>query len=269
MATYVLGDIHGQLAALERLVARLPFDRDRDRLWLVGDLVNRGPDSLGVLRWARRTHRKMKQRMKVVLGNHDVLLLALAAGVGEPRPKDSLSDILEAPDRDELCDWLRGRPLVHRRRNDVMVHGGLPPSWTVKKALKRARKVEDALQGDGALQLLSDWQARRPVDDRKRERRRRALSLLTSLRTCTTQGMPCDWSGPPDGAPTGCLPWFRIPGRRSENARIIFGHWAALGLHLEPRVLGLDSGAAWRGRLTALRLDDGVVFQESVGLTPA
>lgn len=264
MATYVLGDIHGQLAALERLVARLPLDRDRDCLWLVGDLVNRGPDSLGVLRWALRTHQEMKKRMTVVLGNHDVLLLALAAGISQPRAKDSLFDILEAPDCGELCDWLRGRPLVYRREDDVLVHAGLPPTWSVKKALKRAGEVEDQLQGSGALQLLADWQARRPVADRKRERRRRSLSLLTSLRTCTADGVPCDWSGSPAAAPPGCLPWFRIPGRRSKEARIVFGHWAALGLHLEPSALGLDSGAAWNGRLTALRLDDGTVFQESV-----
>lgn len=264
MATYVLGDIHGQLDVLERLLGRLPLKLRHDRLWLVGDLVNRGPHSLEVLRWARRMDKRLGGRMAVVLGNHDLRLLALAAGIGRPRPGDTLDSVLNAPDRDELCGWLRSRPLIHRRGNRVMVHAGLLPSWTVKKAEAWARKVEKVLQGDGAMELLADWRGGSAVGDPKRERRRQTLAVLTGIRTCTEDDRLCDWSGPPGGAPSGCVTWFQASRRRSADARIVFGHWAALGVHIEPRIMALDSGAAWGGQLTALRLGDGALFQESV-----
>lgn len=265
MPTYVLGDVHGQLAALERLLARLAPDYERDRLWLVGDLVSRGPDSLGVLRWARRTQQRMGRRMTVVLGNHDLRLLAYAAGLEEPRSKDKLGELLAAADRDELCAWLRRRPLLHRRGGDLLVHAGLLPSWTPEEAEARAREAEQALAGAGAAALLRDWRAGATVDDEGRERRRRTLAVLTGVRTVTRDEELCDWTGPPEGAPAGCVPWFRVAGRKSVGVRVVFGHWAALGLHLEPRIKALDDGAAWNGHLTALRLDDGEAFREPVG----
>lgn len=264
MATFVLGDVHGQLAALERLLARLRPDPARDRLWLVGDLVSRGPDSLGVLRKLRRMSDAWEERMAVVLGNHDLRLLAFAEGIGEPKPRDLLDEVLAAPDRDELCGWLRTRPLFHRRGGDVMVHAGLAPAWTPAEAERLAREAEEVLRGGGSAELLADWRSGEAVDEPARERRRRTLAVLTGIRTCTEEGDLCDWSGPPEGAPAGCLPWFRYDGRRNAGVRVVFGHWAALGLRLEERVKALDSGAAWGGRLTALRLEDRVVFQEPV-----
>lgn len=269
MATYVLGDVHGQLAALERLLARLRPDAGHDRLWLVGDLVGRGPSSLEVLRRLRRMSEDWGERMVVVLGNHDLRLLAFAEGIGRPKAADLLEGVLAAPDRGELCAWLRSRPLLHRRDGDVMVHAGLAPSWTLDEAERSAREAGEALAGGGAAELLADWRSQKAVDDRSRERRRRTLAVLTGIRTCTPAGELCDWVGPPEGAPTGCVPWFRVAGRASAGARVVFGHWAALGLHLEPRVKALDTGAAWGGRLTALRLEDGEVFQEPVGDGPA
>jgi bis(5'-nucleosyl)-tetraphosphatase (symmetrical) len=267
MATWVLGDVHGRHAALERLLSRLGLDAGRDRLWLVGDLVNRGPESLAALRWARRAGERWGARFAMVLGNHDLKLLALAAGVEEPGPRDTLDDVLAAPDRDELLAWLRRRPLLHRDGGDVLVHAGLLPSWTVVEAEARAREVEEELKDDGSARLLADWRSERPADEAGRERRRRTLDVLVGIRTCRRDGGRwelCDWSGPPETAPPGCLPWFDAPERASAGARIVFGHWAALGLHLKPRIKALDAGAAWGGRLAALRLDDGEVVQEQV-----
>ncbi len=263
MTTFVLGDVHGQFEALERLLGRLDIDLGRDRLWLVGDLVNRGPQSLEVLRWARQLTARAPEHVAVVLGNHDLKLLAIAAGIGSLKSRDTFGPVLDASDRDELLDWLRKRPLLHRRGGDLLVHAGLLPQWTIEEAEKRAREVEERL-ADGGVGLLRDWRRRRPVAKAGRERRRQTLEVLARIRTCTRDGELCDWPGPPEGAPPGCRPWFRWPERGSAGSRIVFGHWAALGLHLESPVLGLDSGAGWSGRLTALRLDDGQVFQEPV-----
>ncbi len=263
MATYVLGDVHGQFRVLKRLLARLDLDLDRDYLWFVGDLVNRGPRSLEVLRWTRRLTARAPERSAVVLGNHDLKLLAVAAGIGSLKRRDTFGAVLEASDRDELLAWLRKRPLLHRRSGNLLVHAGLLPRWSIEEAAERAREVEERL-ADGDVELLRDWRGRRAVAEAGRERRRRTLGVLTGIRTCTRDGELCDWSGPPDGAPAGCRPWFRWPGRKSVGTRIVFGHWAALGLCFEPWIKALDTGAGWGGCLTALRLADGKVFQEPV-----
>jgi len=263
MTTYVLGDIHGQYDALQALLGRLSFDPDHDRLWLVGDLVNRGPKSLEVLRWARKLSKRMKKRMVVVLGNHDLHLLALAAGVIKQRPKDiDLEAILQASDRDKLIVWLGKRPVFHCEGNHLLVHAGLHPMWTPKEAERLARRVEAALRGPEGAALLSRHE---PV---KADTLRlwQALQSFASVRTCTAEGTPCPFKGPPKDAPPGCLPWFQIPQRRTRKATVIFGHWAALGRHVEPGIFALDSGAAWGGHLSALRLEDGRIFREKVGL---
>lgn len=265
MATYVIGDVHGQLAALESLWEKLGFDLERDCLWMVGDLVNRGPDSLGALRWARRKASRLGPRMTVVLGNHDLRLLAVVLGVDRLKKRDTLGAVLEAPDRDELVGWLRRRPLLHRRGGDVVVHAGLLPRWTLEEAEERSREAEATLQGKKAATLLADWRGRVPVRGQGRERRRFTLEVLTSLRAVDGDGRLSDHTGPPDTVPEPFKPWFRIEGRKSAGARIAFGHWAALGVHLEPGVLGLDGGAAWGRELCAVRLDDGVLFVEPVG----
>jgi len=268
MATYVIGDVHGCSETLEELLARIPFRAGEDRLWLVGDLVNRGPDSLGVLRWARAAAAEMVERFVAVLGNHEVHLLARAAGVAEPRPQDTLDELLAAPDREALVAWVRGLPLLHRDGDTLLVHGGLLPSWTPDQAEALAREVEALLRSADGDRLLACYAARDGrFDDHCRggdpaARAGCALAVLTLLRVVRPDGRPrCDFTGRPEEAPPGDLPWFAVPGRRSEGARVVFGHWATLGLHVEPPVHGVDSGCVWGGALTALRLDDGALFQ--------
>ena len=264
MATYAIGDVHGCLGTLKALLAELPPPSSEDRLWLVGDLVNRGPDSLGVLRWAAESSERLGGHFVAVLGNHDVHLLARAAGVAGPKRRDTLERLLEAPDRDELLAWLGRRPLLHREGDTVLVHAGLLPAWSVAEAEARARKAEEALRGPEADALLARYGAR----GGKRPRARttagpdQALAVLTSLRTVDAGGAPCfGFTGPPVEAPPGLVPWFEAPGRRSAGATAVFGHWAALGLRFAPGVRALDSGCVWGGALTALRLEDGRVWQ--------
>ena len=266
MATFAVGDVHGCWDTLRRLLDRLPFEPARDRLWLVGDLVNRGPRSLEVLRWARETAAAMGDRFALVLGNHDLRLLALAAGVTRPKRLDMLGDLLAAEDAGELVAWLGARPFVHRGENGeegwVMVHAGLLPEWTVADAEAAARRVEAALAGPHRDALLVRGPADPAADDPALAPLRRALLAFTLLRTLDAEGRPCPFSGPPAEAPAGCVPWFRVPGRRAAGRRIVCGHWAALGLHREDGVLALDSACVWGRRLTAVRLEDGEVFQQ-------
>ncbi|MEM9555460.1 MAG: symmetrical bis(5'-nucleosyl)-tetraphosphatase [Acidobacteriota bacterium] len=270
MATFVLGDIHGWASVLHQLLERLPFDPRRDRLWLVGDLVHRGPDSLGVLRWARRMHEEMGERFVVVLGNHDLKLLAEAALPGKRRR--DLRPIHAADDGAALLDWLRRRPLIHEEDGAVLVHAGLWPSWTVADALAAGAEVSEVLAANDvrSRRLLADLlplataPERGDSNDSQAELRRlaRALYAFTYLRTCTDGERPCDFSGGLDDLPPGCLPWFTVPGRRSAGEKVVFGHWAALGIHRSDGVTCLDAGCAWGGALAALCLDDGTLVQE-------
>jgi bis(5'-nucleosyl)-tetraphosphatase (symmetrical) len=247
IATYAVGDVQGCDRTLERLLARLPLDPGRDRLWFVGDLVNRGPRSLAVL---RRVH-ALGERAVVVLGNHDLYLLARAAGAARRR-RDTLDEVLAAPDRDRLLAWLRARPLLHRDGGFVMVHAGLRAEWTVEEAARRARAVEAAVRGA----LLVDVVAGRAgalSDD---------LAVLTRIRMVSPGGRLEDYSGDLAGAPPGATPWFALPGRSHRDATIVFGHWAALGLHVADDVIGLDTGCVWGGTLTAVRLEDRAVISE-------
>lgn len=263
MATFAIGDIHGCFDTLQALLRRIRFDPGADRVWLVGDLVNRGPKSLAVLRWAA----DLGDRATVVLGNHDLHLLGRALGVSEAKRRDNLVEVLEAPDRDDLLRWLRTRRLLHREDGVAMVHAGLFPGWTLAKAERVARETEAWLQGAGAPQLvetidrksaerwksgMSDW-----------DRARTALAGFARLRTVQEDGRMCpEFSGPPKDAPKGCVPWFAVPGRKSAGSLVVFGHWAALGLWVGDDTIGLDSGCAWGRALTALRLDDLKLFQE-------
>ncbi len=265
MVTYAIGDVHGCRATLEALLAGLPFRPDRDRLWMVGDLVNRGPDSLGVLRWARRISEKLGERFVAVLGNHDLHLLGLAAGVVPAKRRDTLEPVLRAPDRDELLDWLAARPLLHRSGDTLVVHGGLPPSWDLDEAEELAREAEAALGSPARRRLLASFET--PPDEwceglAPLARRAFVLAALTLIRMVGADGSPrLGFSGPPDQAPRGCVPWYAAPQRASAGATVVCGHWAALGLHLAPGVVALDSGCVWGGPLTAVRLEDGEVFQ--------
>jgi bis(5'-nucleosyl)-tetraphosphatase (symmetrical) len=263
MAIYAIGDVQGCFITLERLLRRIDFDPGRDRLWLVGDLVNRGPSSLEVLRWAK----SMGRSVVVVLGNHDLHLIARAEGLREPRKRDTFDDVLEAPDRDALLEWLIGRPLLHREGDFVLVHAGLLPQWSLEEAEALAWEAQEALRSRRRYPLLESFEEsgtspRWGEDLKEPQRLRLVVDAFTRMRTLTSSGELClDFDGPPRQAPEGCQPWFELcsfPPR----ATVLFGHWAALGLHLGRNAIGLDTGCAWGGSLTALRLEDRQVFQE-------
>ncbi len=263
MATYVVGDVQGCFTTLTRLLRRIDFDARNDRLWLVGDMVNRGPDSLEVLRWAKG----MGGTVTAVLGNHDLHLIALAEGLREPRRRDTLDAVLEAPDLDALLEWLVGRPLFHREDDFVMVHAGLLPQWSLDEAEALAWEAQESLRSRRRYQLLepvaADARARRFTPDlADSDKRRFVLDVFTRLRTLTAEGELCfEFSGPPEDAPAGCRPWFELCSF-PPPVTVLFGHWARLGLHLGRNAIGLDTGCAWGGDLTALRLEDRQVFQE-------
>lgn len=261
MATYAIGDVQGCSEPLQRLIQQIRFDPSVDRLWFVGDLVNRGPDSLGVLRLIKN----LGLSARSVLGNHDLFLLAVAEGIVHLRPKDTLSDVLAAPDRNELLVWLRQQPLHYQGNGFLMVHAGLLPQWTVEEAVSYAQEVEAVLAGaDYGTFLHQLFHGPTPQwsdDLRGWERLTSTTRVLTRLRTCTALGEMSSFSGRPEDIPAGFTPWFRILNRRSTTATIITGHWAALGLQLEPRHLALDSGCVWGRQLTAVRLEDRQVFQ--------
>jgi bis(5'-nucleosyl)-tetraphosphatase (symmetrical) len=259
MATYAIGDVQGCMASLERLLASMPL-RDDDRIWLVGDLVNRGPRSLDVLRWAIA----QGDRAVCVLGNHDLHLLARAAGA-PAKKRDTLDDVLGARDVGALIDWLRARPLVHVENARVLVHAGLHPRWTAADARARAAEPEARLRGD-------DWRAWIVAQGGKApawrdaltgaERERAILSWLVRARMASPDAvLDQDFDGAPVEAPRGLAPWFALPDPAWGDHEIVFGHWAALGLDLGPRHLALDSGCVWGNRLTAVRLEDRAVFQ--------
>jgi bis(5'-nucleosyl)-tetraphosphatase (symmetrical) len=263
VATFAIGDVQGCFHTLERLLSRLRFESGRDRLWLTGDLVNRGPRSLAVLRWARG----FRGRLVAVLGNHDLHLLGRALGVRRKKRGDTLDEVLEAPDRDELVAWLRRRPLLHREDGHIVVHAGLQPAWTPAVAAEQARELEAVLQGPGAGELLGELSRRRLPRWGEhlsgRDRRAVALQTFALMRTCRSDGRLChDYSGPPEGAPPGCVPWFDIPDRRSQDVTVVCGHWAALGYRRAPGLVALDSGCVWGGTLSAIRLEDDTLFQE-------
>ena len=261
MSTWAIGDVQGCSRTLDRLLVEIRFRPGRDELWFVGDLVNRGPRSLEVLRRVCG----LGSSSVAVLGNHDLHLLGLAAGVRPDRPGDTLGPVLAASDRDELLHWLRCRPLLHRRAGFVLVHAGLFPAWSPEEAAREAARLERLLAGSSMPGLLGKDgpQADRPSDARSGEARdRTALHGFTRMRTLRTGGrLDRDFKGPLKDIPRGRVPWFRAPDRVGGDLTVIFGHWSALGLHREPGVVALDSGAAWGGPLSAFRLKDGVVVQ--------
>jgi len=257
MATYAIGDVQGCHRTLLELLDRISFHPGRDRLWFTGDLVNRGPRSLAVLRWAK----DHDGDLVVVLGNHDLHLLGVAAGVARPRRRDTLAEILGATDREPLLAWLRGRPFLHREAGHVLVHAGLLPAWTVAAAEALAGQASAALRGPTARDFLAEV-LQSPAPAGPAGDVARAVLALTRLRLCQSDGTLHEgFSGPPGEAPAGLLPWFAFPERRSAAWRVIFGHWAALGLVRTPTLLALDTGCVWGGSLTAVRLEDQATFQ--------
>jgi len=258
MAVYAIGDIQECYRSLRALLREVGFDRQRDRLWLVGDLVNRGPQSVEVLRFVA----DLGDRARVVLGNHDLHLLAVAAGVRKLRRKDTFGDVLDAQDGEALLTWLRQRPLLleDRELGWMMVHAGLLPQWDLAQAASLAREAEARIQGPESAAALTQMYGDLPshwsdsLGDP--ERLRVIINGLTRLRYCDASGqMSFSEVGPPNGQADGFLPWFRVPGRRSAGGRIVIGHWSALGLWQEAGVLALDSGCVWGRALTAAQLD--------------
>ncbi|MGH8229513.1 MAG: symmetrical bis(5'-nucleosyl)-tetraphosphatase [Steroidobacteraceae bacterium] len=255
---YAIGDIQGCADELHALVKRIRFDPGRDELWLVGDLVNRGPRSLDTLRYVR----SLGASAVTVLGNHDLHLLARAL-TGRPagRHGDTLDEVLAAPDREALIEWLLHRPLAHfdAASGDLLIHAGLVPQWTVARALELAREAQGALRRDPRNfleQMYGDRPDRWSEELSGMERARFVVNVLTRLRVCTPDGrIDLGMKGPPKAAGAGLRPWFEIPERASRDTRIIFGHWSALGYVSAFGVLGLDTGCVWGGALTAVRLD--------------
>jgi len=262
MAPWAIGDVHGCWETLQRLLGRIAWEPERDRLWLVGDLVNRGPRSLEVLRWAFR-HR---ERLVSVLGNHDLHLVNRALGLGRRKRSDRFDEILAAPDHDQLVDWLRRRPLVHREGRQLLVHAGLWPGWGVDEVVTIAGEVEACLataDGEGLLLALAGGVGRqwRP-DLAGTERLCFAVNVLTLVRTVRRDGPCLDFTGPPAAAPAGCEPWFEKWADGGAGLRALFGHWAALGHHQAPAAVCLDSACVYGGALTAVSLDDGRAVHE-------
>jgi len=261
MPTYAIGDLQGCHASLLRLLDHLRFDPAADRLWFVGDLVNRGPDSLGVLRCIR----DLGDAAVCVLGNHDLHLLALAEGFGRVHKGDTLDEVLAAPDRDELLHWLRSRRLAWRDGDLLMVHAGVLPGWTPDDTMQRAAEAEAVLQGPHYREFFAQMYGNVPVawDDGLAgvERLRVIVNAFTRLRYCSAAGeMEFHHKGAPGTQPAGWLPWFGVPGRRSAQATCVIGHWSTLGLVNRPDLIALDTGCLWGGRLTAVRLEDRQVF---------
>ncbi|PIE16342.1 MAG: symmetrical bis(5'-nucleosyl)-tetraphosphatase [Proteobacteria bacterium] len=261
MATYAIGDVQGCFAPLMRLLERIRFKPGRDRLWLVGDVVNRGPASAQVLRWLCDHDRDVT----VVLGNHDLHLLARAEGVGVARTDDTFGDVLHARDRDTLVGWLRERPLLHREGDTLMVHAGLLPAWRVDEAEALAREAERRLRGSKRAAFLDALYhgRKRPWGEAsgKRQRALAATAIMTRVRVVDGAGrMVRRFKGPPERAPEGTSPWFAAPHRRKRPVTLVFGHWAAMGLWIADGVIATDSGCVWGGALTAVRLEDRAVF---------
>lgn len=259
MAVYAIGDIQGCHDELLALLASIDFDSQRDHLWLVGDLVNRGPKSLEVLRFVR----SLGERAVCVLGNHDLHLLAIAAGNHRKRKNlDTLAAIFDAPDREELLDWLRHRPLLHHdpELGFAMLHAGLPPQWDIHQAITLAAEVEAVLRSDAHTGFFHEMYGNKPQawSDQLRgmDRLRFITNCFTRLRYCDTDGnLSLSDKGPPGSQQAGSLPWFDVPGRRSQDTRILFGHWSTLGYVARNNVWALDTGCLWGGMLTAVRLD--------------
>ncbi len=253
MATWAIGDVHGCYRTLRKLLKRIDFAKTADRLWFTGDLVNRGPRSLEVLEWAS----DHDWRIESVLGNHDLHLLAVAFGVAAERPRDTLRPILKSSRQVALLDWLRRRPVAVGNASRFMVHAGVLPAWSAEETLSIAARLEGRLRGEGASQLLGALRRKgaRPEEEGTEVR---ALRVLALVRTLTADGELCrEFAGPPEEAPKGCVPWFDVPGRKSAGTEIVFGHWAAAGFRRGAQILALDSGCAWGGQLTAVRLEDG------------
>ena len=264
MTTYAIGDIQGCFEPLQRLLDKIRFDPCEDQLWFAGDLVNRGPDSLATLRFVR----SLNDAAITVLGNHDIHLLALYYGVRPVGKDPTLTQVLEAPDADELIDWLQRRPLLHLHDGFALVHAGIHPQWNIATAQVLAEEVEAKLAAARSAEALNalygqtsgDWQSAEFSDQRWRY----ALNVFTRMRFCTAAAVP-DYkhSCAPGVQPPGLTPWYELNNHALSETSIIFGHWAALGALIRPGICALDSGCVWGNCLTAMNLSDRSLHQVS------
>ena len=257
---YAVGDVQGCLPPLRRLIRKSAVDLGRDQLWIAGDMVNRGPQSVETLRYIIGLSEQMGDRLKVVLGNHDLHLLALAHGVR--RPAAGLQGILDAPDRIELIEWLRHRPLMVRdaASQSVLVHAGIYPAWGIKQAAGYAREVESLLQGPEPAKLLRKMYGNRPArwsnDLQGLPRFRFIINSMTRMRFCTRQGgLNLTYDGPPGSQPRRLYPWYHLPVVPRENWRIIFGHYSYAGAWFDGNFIALDSGCVYGEKMTMARID--------------
>lgn len=252
-----IGDVQGCHDCFSALVTEIDRRFDRPHLWLCGDLVNRGPKSLEMLRWAR-AH---STRLTCVLGNHDLHLLAVLAQARAPGRQDTLQPIIDAPDRDELIEWLRWQPLAHHEAGHLLVHAGVLPQWSAATACALAEEVQTALRGERWQEFLKAMYGDEPRRWRDSlqgiERLRVIVNALTRLRFCTAEGkMEFQTKEGAGAAPAGYQPWFEFEHRASRDSTVVFGHWSTLGYLDRPGLLGLDTGCVWGGALTAVRLAD-------------
>lgn len=262
-AIWVIGDVQGCCGPLNDLLSHPEIAADDDaRFWFAGDLINRGPESLAALRRIR----SLEDRSVAVLGNHDLHLLATAAGVRKPSKSDTLDEILEAPDAEELIDWLRFRPLAHFEQGHLMVHAGVLAKWDVAKTLSLAEEVQEALRSPNWRKSLQKMYGNEPANWKEGhkggKRMRVIINALTRIRLCTPSGhMEFDTKVAPGAWPQGLIPWFDVPKRATRDVTIVFGHWSTLGLFLREDVICLDSGCVWGGALTGMRLQDRKLVQ--------
>ncbi len=262
MPTYAIGDLQGCYQQLENLLDLIDDQSPDSRIIFVGDLVNRGPQSLATLRRIRA----LGTRAEAVLGNHDLHLLAVAQGIRSPNASDTLSEILCAPDREELLDWLRHRPMALFEQNHLLFHAGVLPQWDAEQTISLAHEAETALRSDDWLDFLRHVYGNTPAqwNDSLQgyERLRCILNALTRIRFCSADGtMTFEFKESVAAAPPGYMPWFDVPERRTTNVTAVFGHWSTLGLTLRENLIGLDTGCVWGGKLTAIRLEDRQLFQ--------
>ncbi|MDB5989469.1 MAG: symmetrical bis(5-nucleosyl)-tetraphosphatase [Herbaspirillum sp.] len=263
MPTYAIGDIQGCNEQLTALNDQISVVSPNARLLFLGDLVNRGPQSLATLRMIRA----MGDQAESVLGNHDLHLLAIAKGIHKPNKSDTIHEILNAPDCDELLDWLRYRPMAMFEQNYLMMHAGVVPQWTALQTMELAHEVETALRGPDWVDFLRQMYGTEPAkwDDRLQgqDRLRCIVNALTRMRFCEPDGTMEFSIKEAAGAvtPAGYMPWFALPHRKTADVTVVFGHWSTLGLISQPNVIGLDTGCLWGGKLTALCLEDRSLIQ--------
>ncbi len=264
MANYIVGDIQGCLDELHALLDTVDFNAQHDTLWIAGDLVARGPKSLETLRFVH----SLGTAARVVLGNHDLHLLAVSLGVHRAKAKDNTQAILDAPDKQLLLNWLRMQPLLQEHDDFVLCHAGISPDWDLKQAKECAQEVEQALRGEHWQTLITQMYSNQPDKWQGQlsgiERWRYTINAFTRMRFCFSDGrldMACKLP-PNEITDNSLIPWFSLPSRKPLEKVVLFGHWAALGGYIDEHIIGLDTGCVWGDTLTMIRWEDQQFFTQ-------